>query len=142
MKSLVRVAATAAISVCLMSATAAVAQRQSGQAIVSLYHGLPGHQEELIRWLANQDRVAAAAGVPATQLYVHTDGDSWDFMLIQPVTTDAQAQAMDAAATKLGLPSGPRAGLEFRKHIQSHTDTFVRGPMTASEYLQSLGPSR
>jgi len=142
MNSLVKMAAVAALSLCALSPVPAVAQQGAGRAIVSLYHGVPGHQEALVRWLADQDRVAAAAGVAPAQLYVHTDGDSWDFMIIQPVTTEAQDQAFDAAATRLGLPAGPRAALEFRKHIQSHTDTFVRGPLTAAQYLQALGPSR
>lgn len=49
---------------------------------------------------------------------------------------------MDAAARRLGLPAGPRAALEFGMHIQSHTDAFARGPMTATQYLQALGPAR
>lgn len=110
------------------------------RAIVSLYHAAPGHQEELMRWLADQDRVSVAVGVAPSQVYVHTDGDSWDFMVLLPVTTDAQDAALDAAAKRLGVANGPRASLEFRKHIQSHTDTFVRGPMTAAQYLAGLGP--
>jgi hypothetical protein len=109
---------------------------------VSLYHAATGHQEALMRWLADQDRVAASAGVAPGQVYVHTDGDSWDFMVIYPVTTDVQDAAIDAAAKKMGVAYGPRASLEFRKHIQTHTDTFVNGPMTAAQYLSSLGPSR
>ena len=138
MKMLVRFVAVSAWTAVLLAPSAAVAQ-QSPRAIVSLYQAPPGHQEALIKWLADQDRVAAAAGVAPTQIYVHTDGDSWDFMVINPVTTEAQDAALDAAAKKLGLAYGPRAGLEFRKHIQSHTDTFVRGPMTAGQYLESLG---
>ena len=95
-----------------------------------------------MHWLADQDRVAASVGVAPGQVYVHTDGDSWDFMIIYPVTTEAQDAALAAAAKKMGLASGPRASLEFRKHIQTHTDTFANGPMTAAEYLSSLGPSR
>ena len=110
------------------------------RAIVSLYHAAPGHQEALMQWLADQDRVSAAVGVAPSQVYVHTDGDSWDFMVILPVTTDAQDEALDAAAKRMGVANGPRASLEFRKHIQTHTDTFVRGPMTAAQYLAGLGP--
>ena len=95
-----------------------------------------------MRWLADQDRAAAAAGVAPAQVYVHTDGASWDFLSIGPVTTDAQDQAIDEAAKKMGVAYGPRAGLEFRKYIQEHTDTYVRGPMTAAEYLSSLGPAK
>ncbi|MEO6225741.1 MAG: hypothetical protein ABIO80_07830, partial [Sphingomicrobium sp.] len=81
--------------------------------------------------MAQQDRIAAAAGVGRMQLYVHTDGDSWDYMGISPVTTDAQDQAMDAAAKKMGIASGPRVPLELRKYISSHTDTYTIGPLTA-----------
>ena len=55
--------------------------------------------------------------------------------MIAPQTTTAQDQALDAAATKMGLPSGPRVGLELRKHIASHTDTYVVGPLTAAQQL-------
>ncbi len=137
MKMLVKLVAASALTAAVLMPSVAVAQ-QSPRAIVSLYQAPPGHQEALIRWLADQDRVAAAAGVALTQVYAHTDGDSWDFMVINPITTEAQDAVLDAAAKKLGLPYGPRAGLEFRKHIQSHTDTFVRGPMTATQYLESL----
>ena len=95
-----------------------------------------------MRWLADQDRVAAAASVAPAQVYVHTDGAAWDFLVIQPRTSDAQDKAMDEAAKKLGVTIGPRAGLEFRKHIAEHTDTFVNGPMTAAQYLSSLGPAK
>jgi hypothetical protein len=73
------------------------------------------------------------------QLYIHTDGDSWDYMGINPVTTDAQDQALDAAAKKLGVMSGPRVPLELRKHIASHTDTYTIGPITAEQAVARLG---
>ena len=142
MKTMIKLAAFAVLCASTVLPSTAMAQQPAGRGIVSLYHAVPGHQEALMRWLADQDRIAAAAGVPAAQLYVHTDGDAWDFMIVQPATTEAQDAALEAAAKKLGLPSGPRAGLEFRKHIQSHTDTFVRGPTTAAAYLEALGPSR
>jgi hypothetical protein len=141
MKMLVKLIASAALSAAVLLPSAAVAQPAAPRALVSLYHAATGHQEALMRWLADQDRASAAAGVAPGQVYVHTDGDTWDFMVIYPVTTEAQDAAIDAAAKKMGLPTGPRAGLEFRKHIQTHTDTFTRGPMTAAEYVASLGPS-
>ena len=148
MKMLTKLVAATALSTAVLIPSAAFAQLPSTaftqpaipRAIVSLYHAATGHQEELMRWLADQDRVAAAVGVAPGQVYVHTDGDSWDFMVILPVTTDAQDEALDAAAKKMGVSNGPRASLEFRKHIQTHTDTFVRGPMTAAQYLAGLGP--
>ena len=147
MKMILKLVSSAALSAAVLMPSAASAQAASAsaeppRALVSLYHAGPGHQEALIRWLADQERAAAAAGVPPAQLYVHTNGDSWDFMLIAPVTTEAQDAALDAAAKKLGLPTGARAGLEFRKHIQTHSDTFTMGPMTPSEYLARLGPAR
>lgn len=92
----------------------------------------------LLQWLAQQDKIAAAVGIPAAQIYTHTDGDSWDYLMIAPPTTPAQDQALDAAAVKMGLPSGPRVGLELRKHLTSHTDTYVVGPLTAAQQLERL----
>jgi hypothetical protein len=142
MKIIAKLVAAAAVSTVILGASPAFAQPAAGRAIVSLYHAAPGQQEALMRWLADQDRAAVAAGVAPAQVYVHTDGASWDFMTIGPVTTDAQDKAVDEAAKKLGVTTGPRSGLEFRKHILEHTDTFVRGPMTAAEYISSLGPAK
>jgi phosphopantothenate synthetase len=89
--------------------------------------------------MAQQDRAAAAAGVAPSQIYVHTSGDSWDYAVINPVTTKAQDDAVEAAATKLGIASGPRASIEFRTMIASHTDTTSNGPMTAAQVLARLG---
>ena len=119
--------------------TGAVAQSGGGKQIVSLYRVAPGHQVMFVKWLAEQDRIAAAAGVAPGQLYVHTSGDSWDYMLVNPQTTQAQDDAIDAAAKKLGLIYGPRVGIEIRKHLSSHTDTLVNGPMSAADYLASIG---
>jgi ABC-type glycerol-3-phosphate transport system substrate-binding protein len=136
MKLKLAIAAASALAFAIPSTASA---QDAGQAIVSIYHAAPGHQVELLKWLAQQDRIAAAAGQPASQIYVHTDGDSWDYMMIAPATTQAQDDAFDAAARKMGLPAGPRAGIELRKHIQSHTDTFVRGPVSAAQILTALG---
>lgn len=140
MKRIEKWAAAAALSCGMLLVSPAAAQSAPERKIVSLYHAAPGEQEALIRWLANQDRVAAAAGVAPTQVYVHTDGAAWDFMIVSPVTTEAQDAAIEAAAKRMGVPTGPRASLAFRKHVLSHTDTFVMGPMTASDYLARLGP--
>jgi hypothetical protein len=113
--------------------------QQAGRATVSLYRAAPGHQIELLKWIAQQDQIAAAAGIGAGQVYAHTDGDSWDYIVVFPQTTPAQDDAIDAAAKKMGLPYGPMVGIELRKHIAVHTDTLVRGPMTAAQMLASLG---
>jgi hypothetical protein len=138
MKSLMKYAAAAAAGAIAATSIAFAQTASPPRAIISIYHAAPGHQRALLEWLAQQDRIAAAAGVASSQIYAHTDGDSWDYLMIAPVTTDAQDQALDAAAAKMGLPTGPKVGLELRKHIQSHTDTFVVGPMTASQMLDRL----
>ena len=135
MKSVMKYAAAAAAGAIAATSIAFAQTASPPRAIISIYHAAPGHQQALLEWLAQQDRIAAAAGVASSQIYAHTDGDSWDYLMIAPATTDAQDKALDAAAAKMGLPTGPKVGLELRKHIQSHTDTFVVGPMTASQML-------
>lgn len=120
-------------------ALAVPAVAQSGpQFIVSIYHVAPGHHVDFLKWEDQQDRLATAAGIAPGQLYAHTDGDSWDYLVINPVTTAAQDAALEAAGKRMGL-NVMRGGIEMRKHITSHTDTFVRGPMSASQYLGMLG---
>jgi hypothetical protein len=138
MKSVMKYAAAAAAGAIAATSIAFAQTASPPRAIISIYHAAPGHQQALLEWLAQQDRIAAAAGVASSQIYAHTDGDSWDYLMIAPATTDAQDKALDAAAAKMGLPAGPKVGLELRKHIQSHTDTFVVGPMTASQMLDRL----
>ena len=140
MKQLMKLAAAAAAGA-IASGTIVYAQASAPdpQVIVSLYRAAPGQQEALLKWFADQDRASKAAGVPVSQLYVHTSGDSWDFMGIGPVTTPAQDDAVDAAAKKLGIAYGPRASLEFRKYIAVHTDTTSIGPMTAEQALARIG---
>ena len=140
MNQLMKLAAAAAAGA-IASGTIVYAQAAAPEtrAIVSLYRAAPGQQEALLRWLANQDRVAKSVGVAPMQLYVHTDGDSWDYMGINPMTTDAQDKAFDAAAKKMGVTSGPRASLELCKYISIHTDTYTVGPITAEQALARLG---
>lgn len=113
--------------------------QETPQHIVSLYRAAPGQQVALLKWMARQDRASAAAGVAASQIYGHTSGDSWDYLVINPVTTKAQDDAIDAAAKKMGIALGPRASIEFRTMIASHTDTTSNGPTSAAQILASLG---
>ena len=116
------------------------ASAQPGGATITTYRAAPGHQEQLLAWLARQDEISQAAGLPASQLYIHQDGASWDYLLIAPQTTPAQDEALDAAARRMGAASGPRAGLEMRQHVAEHTDTLVAGPTTAAEFLRRIRP--
>jgi hypothetical protein len=129
--------AAVAATACLWSVPAAA--QDANQYIVSLYRAAPGQQVALLKWMAAQDRASVAAGLPASQIYVHTSGDSWDYAVINPVTTKAQDDAVEAAAKKMGMTSGPRASIEFRTMISSHTDTTADGPMTAAQILARLG---
>ena len=117
--------------------TVAAAQ-EAPRSIVSIYRIATGQQVAFLKWLAHQDEMAVAAGVAKSQLYVHTDGDSWDYVVVYPQTTEAQDDAVDAVAKKMGM-NPRRGGLELRKHISSHTDTLARGPTTAGDYLAFVG---
>src|SRR4051812_5710816 len=141
MNQLIKLAAAAALGA-LASGTVVYAQSSAPQppkARVALYRAAPGQQVALLRWLAGQNRAAQAAGVPVGQLYAHTDGDSWDYLAIDPVTTPAQDAAVDAAAKKMGMPTGAASSLEFRKYISQHTDTYAIGPVTPEQYLALAG---
>lgn len=140
MTQLMKLAAAAAMGA-LAAGTVVYAQAPAAaepEAIVSIYRAAPGHQEALLRWLAERDRIAQAAGVAPGQLYIHTNGDSWDYMAINPVTTPQQDAALEAAARNMRLQTGPRVSLELRKHISTHTDTFTIGPVTAAQALAGL----
>jgi hypothetical protein len=113
--------------------------QEAPEHIVSLYRAAPGQQVALLKWMAKQDQASVAAGVPASQIYVHTSGDSWDYLVINPVTTKEQDDAVEAAAKKMGLATGPRASIEFRTMIAVHTDTTSTGPQTAAQILAGLG---
>lgn len=141
MKQLVKLAAAAALGG-IVSGTIVYAQAGSSQppkARIALYRAAPGQQVALLKWLAAQDRAAQAAGVPTGQLYAHTDGDSWDYLAVDPVTTPAQDAALEAAQRKMGLGTGPAQALELRKYIAMHTDTFAIGPVSAAQYLALAG---
>lgn len=129
--------ATAAAALSLTIASPVIAA-EPNIAIISIYHVAPGQQLAFLKWMDQQDRISAAAGVAKGQLYAHVDGDSWDYLVVNPETTEAEDAALDAAGKKMGV-NMMRSGLEMRKYISSHTDTYVRGPMTAADYLGMLG---
>ena len=106
--------------------------------LVEIYHIAPGQHTAFLEAIAKYDEANRIAGLPPRQLYVHDDGASWDFMLIQPAETPAdKAAALKAAWEKLGLPTGADFFLSFRQYIASHEDTFVNGPTTAADFLAS-----
>lgn len=104
--------------------------------LVEIYRIAPGQHAAFLEAIAKYDQANRMAGLPPRQLYVHRDGASWDFMIIQPAETpEDKREALDAAWEKLGLPSGADFFIIFRQFIASHEDTFVTGPTTAADYL-------
>lgn len=119
-----------------LPAHAAPARPEPPKTVVEIYHIAPGQQEAFLRFIAQCDAVNTEVGLPPRQLYVHSDGADWDYMLIQPAETPADKQAaFDAAWARSGLPSGADFFFAIRKFISSHTDTFTTGPTTAADYL-------
>jgi hypothetical protein len=111
------------------------AKKGVGQARVSLYRVAPGQQLAFLKWLAAREEVAKEAGIPATQLYAHLDGDAWDYLVIAPVTAPDQDARFDQVAAKKGVKTGFAASLQFRDLLAFHSDTLVSGPVTAADLL-------
>ena len=141
MSSWKRIAAFVA-GVLLAAAPSAVAQTQQpggepGKVIVSIYRVAPGKHLDFLKWMAAREAVDKEAGVTLGHWYVHEDGDSWDFVAISPVLTDAEGKKAEELTKKKGLKTGFPAALEFRQFISSHTDTFARGPQSATDLVKA-----
>jgi len=118
---------------------AALAQDTSKRKLIEIYRIAPGKHVEFLKIIAQFDEANRVAGVPPRDLYVHSDGASWDFMLIQPAElTDEQSKAVSEASEKLNLPRGAKFFVQFRANVAEHSDTFAEGPITAKEYLSRL----
>jgi len=104
--------------------------------LVEIYRIAPGKHLAFLEAIAKYDQANMMAALPPRQLYVHRDGASWDFMIIQPAEIpDDKSEALGEAWEKLGLPGGADFFLSFRELIASHEDTFVTGPTSAADYL-------
>jgi len=128
---------TAAVVACIPFAAAA---QESGtdvpSTMIEIYRIAPGQHEAFLKEIARYDEANRLAGLPPRQLYVHSDGADWDFILIQPAKTPPdKAQALDDAWKKLGLPTGADFFLQYRRFIAEHSDTVAHGPTTAADYL-------
>ncbi|HXT20288.1 MAG TPA: hypothetical protein VN923_06035 [Thermoanaerobaculia bacterium] len=117
------------------SQAGAAATKEPPHVIVSLYRVAPGKHLDFLKWMATNEAIDKQAGVPSPQVYVHTNGDSWDYMVIAPELSDEQQAKVDEAAKGRGRKVGFGASLEFRTYMQWHTDTFANGPMSASELV-------
>ena len=104
--------------------------------LVEIYRIAPGQHQAFLEFIARCDEANRRAGLPPRELYVHSDGAGWDFMIIQPASTpDEHRAALDAAWDELALPSGADFFLQFRTFVAEHEDTFVKGPTTAADFL-------
>ena len=126
----------------LAAAVAFAAQAQMSQppeVIVSLHRAAPGKQLDMLKWLAENDAIAREAGVAASQVYAHTNGDSWDYMVISAIPTAEQEAKIEEINKKRGRKTGFAASLEFRAVVASHTDTHAVGPMSAADLVVAAG---
>ena len=111
---------------------------QAPRTMIEIYRIAPGAARGLPQGdRAGTTRRTVSAGLPPRQLYVHSDGADWDFILIQPdeYPPDKQA-ALDKAWKQLGLPTGADFFLNFRRFVADHSDTVAIGPTSRrQEYL-------
>ena len=111
----------------------------SKEKLVEIFRIAPGQHEAFLKHIALTDEVNRRAGLPARDLYVHSNGNGWDFMIIQPAhTPEDKREALDKAWDEMNMPSGINYFVEIRKFIADHNDTFATGPITAKEYLSGL----
>jgi hypothetical protein len=111
------------------------AKKEPPSALISIYRIAPGKHLDFLKWMAAREAADKEAGLPASQLYAHRDGASWDYILIAPDLNDEQQKKSDAVAAKKGLTTGFKAHLEIRTMLAEHSDTFATGPVTAAELV-------
>ena len=107
---------------------------------IATYRAVPGKQIELLKWFAKEDAVSKEAGLPiAKKIYIHSEGESWDFLLISDPRSEEQIKKWRTAAKKLGFPIGLKGAMEMRALFAEHSETIVSGPFYADEILEKLG---
>ncbi|WP_411820040.1 hypothetical protein ABFZ85_00700 [Hyphococcus formosus] len=115
------------------------AQTRPNKVLIEIYRIAPGKHKAFLEAIESFDEANERAGLPPRQLYVHSDGANWDFMLIQPASTPPEhKEALNKAWDDLDLPSGAKFFISFRENIAEHSDTFAYGPTSASAFLSSL----
>jgi len=119
--------------------TAKTATKEPPTARVALYRIAPGKQLDFLKWAAEIESIDKEAGVPASQIYAHTNGDSWDYMQVVPELSKEQQAKVDEVTKKRGGKTGFQASLEFRTFVAWHTDTMTMGPTTAAELVAMAG---
>src|SRR5438093_5959522 len=107
----------AALIPLLPAQQAAEEKKELGHVMVTIYRVATGKHLDFLRWQATREAVDKEAGLPATQWYAHTDGDSWDYVSIGPDTTKEQDAKVQDLLKKKGYKSGFAGGLEFRQFV-------------------------
>ena len=133
-----RRSAFAVVALCALVSLAPRWNTPAGEAKrikVAIYEVAPGRHLDFLKWMAAREEIAKAAGLPATQVYAHLDGDRWDYLVLWPILTEEQERKMDEATAAKGLKTGFPAALEFRELLTSHSDTIASGPTTATALL-------
>src|SRR5215471_21672183 len=75
--------------------------------MIEIYRIAPGKHVEFLKLIALYDEANKRAGLPPRDLYVHSDGGAWDFLLIQDEDVDpAKAKLRNEALKQLGAPTG------------------------------------
>jgi hypothetical protein len=129
-----------AVTAVLLAACSIAPALADDEKMIEIYHIAPGKQVEFLRLIALYDQANVQAGLPARELYVHSDGASWDFLLIQDEDVDpAKAKVRNEALKKLGAPTGAKFWVAIRQTIAEHTETVAIGPTTAGDWLKKLG---
>ena len=144
MKLFLRVVYLLSFAFAFLSAPTASAQATKSEmkpptAHVMLVRVAPGKHLDFLKWSAANEAYAKEAGVPASQVYSHTNGDSWDYMQISPILTEAQQTKVDEVTKKHGGKTGLAGSLEFRTFVAWHTDTDTIGPVTAADLVAAAG---
>ena len=111
------------------------AKKEPPTAVISIYRIAPCKHLDFLKWMAAREAADKEAGLPASQLYSHRDGASWDYILVAPNLSDEQQKKSDAIAAKKGLTVGFKAHLEIRQFLSEHSDTYAIGPVTAAELV-------
>lgn len=128
-----------AAALSLMVALGTAVTVQAADMLVEIYRIAPGQHENFLKLIALYDQASKEAGLAPRQLYVHQDGASWDFLIIQPASiAPEKSKALDAALKRLGAPQGAKFFLQIRSYMAEHSDTFVEGPTTAADWLNKL----
>jgi hypothetical protein len=119
--------------------TAKTEAKEPPTARIALYRIAPGKQLDFLKWAAEVEAIDKEAGVPASQIFAHTNGDAWDYMQIAPDLTKEQQAKVDEVTKKRGGKTGFQASLEFRTFVSWHTDTMTIGPTTAAQLVAQAG---